>query len=81
VTVAEKAAPGAESVSLTAPSEQRAELSDVELLRRAVTYSRPCGFGVIEKWRAVGSLFGLDAAVAQRLCKRFGIDPNELVAK
>jgi hypothetical protein len=34
------------------PTEQGAELSDVELLRRAVAYTRPCGFGVIEKWRA-----------------------------
>jgi hypothetical protein len=45
--------------SLT-PSEQRTELSDVELLRRAVSYSRPCGFGVISKWRAVGIMFGVD---------------------
>jgi hypothetical protein len=63
------------------PPEQDSELSDVELLRRAVTYSRPCGFGVIEKWRAVGLLFGVDAAVAQRLCKRFKVDPDSLVAR
>jgi hypothetical protein len=63
------------------PLEQDAEPSDVELLRRAVIYSQPCGFGFIEKWRAVGLLFGLDAAVAQRLCKRFGVDPNEMVAR
>jgi hypothetical protein len=67
-------------VSLTSPPEQDAELSDVELLRRAVTYTRPNGFGVIEKWRAVGTMFGVDEATARRLCKRFGIDPNELVA-
>jgi hypothetical protein len=67
--------------SKTTRAEQGAELSDVELLRRAVTYSRPCGFEVIEKWRAVGLLFGVDAAVAQRLCKRFGVDPNEQVSQ
>ena len=61
-------------------SERDAEPSDVELLRRAVTYSQPCGFGFIEKWRAVGLLFGVDAAVARRLCKRFGVDPDEMVA-
>jgi hypothetical protein len=66
---------------MTFPPEQDSELSDVELLRRAVTYSSPCGFGVIEKWRAVGLLFGVDAAVGQRLCKRFGVDPDELVAR
>jgi hypothetical protein len=67
--------------SNTTAAEQSAELSDVELLRRAVTYSHPCGFGVIEKWRVVGLLFGVDAAVAQHLCKRFGIDPNELIGQ
>ncbi|MBO0758568.1 MAG: hypothetical protein J2P54_22185 [Bradyrhizobiaceae bacterium] len=60
--------------------EKSAELSDVELLRRAVTYTRPCGFEVIEKWRAVATLFGVDSAVAQSLCKRFRVDPDELVA-
>jgi hypothetical protein len=72
---------GATNASMTVPTEQSAELSDVELLRRAVAYSRPCGFEVIEKWRAVGLLFGVDAAFAQRLCMRFGIDPNELVSQ
>jgi hypothetical protein len=67
-------------VSLTTAPEQDAEMSDAELLRRAVTYTRPNGFGVIEKWRAVGTMLGVDKATAQRLCKRFGIDPNELVA-
>jgi hypothetical protein len=41
------------------PSELGTELSDVELLRRAVAYSRPYGFNVIERWREVASLFGL----------------------
>jgi len=63
------------------PVEQGVELSDVELLRRAVTYTRPCGFGVISKWRAVSIMFGVDEAAAQRLCKRFGVDPDKLVAR
>jgi hypothetical protein len=66
---------------MTTPVEQGAELSDVELLRRAVAYTRPCGFGVIEKWRAVGMMFGVDEAAAQRLCKRFSVDPDKLVAR
>jgi hypothetical protein len=65
---------------VTIPAGKDAELSDVELLRRAVTYARPCGFEIVEKWRAVGWLFGVDAAVAQRLCKRFAVDPDEPVA-
>jgi hypothetical protein len=49
---------------VTIPSEQRAELSDVQLLRRAVTYSRPCGFEVVEKWRTVALLFGVGGGSA-----------------
>jgi hypothetical protein len=66
---------------MTIRPEQNTELSDVELLRRAVNYSQVCGFGVTEKWRAVGLLFGVDEAVARRLCKRFGVDPEKLVAR
>jgi hypothetical protein len=63
------------------PAEQDADLSDVQLLRRAVTYSRPCGFEVVEKWRSVASLFGVGEAVARILCERFGVDPDEPVAR
>lgn len=63
------------------PAEQGAELSDVELLRRAVTYSRPHGFDVVEKWRDVATLFGIGEMVARSLCRRFGVDPDERVAR
>ena len=66
---------------MNAPAEQEAELSDDELLRRAVIYSRPCGFEVVEKWRTVASLFSVGEAVAQSWCKRFGVDPYERVAR
>lgn len=66
---------------MAAPSEQHVDLSDDQLLRRAVTYTRPCGFEAIEKWRAVATLFGVDRAVAQSLCRRFGVNPDELVAQ
>jgi hypothetical protein len=62
-------------------SEQSAGLSDVELLRRAVTYSRPCGFEVVEKWRTVASLFSIGEAAAQSLRQRFGVDPYEKAAR
>jgi hypothetical protein len=62
-------------------TEQGAELSDVELLRRAVTFSRPCGFEVVEKWRTVASLFSVGEAAARSLCRRFGTDPDEKVAR
>jgi hypothetical protein len=51
--------------AMNTPAEQEAELSDVELVRRAVTYSRPCGFEVVEKWRTVASLFSVGEAAAQ----------------
>jgi hypothetical protein len=66
---------------MTIPVEQGRGLSDVELLRRAVTHSLPYGFGVIEKWRSVAMLFDVDAEVAQGLCRRFGVDPDKLVAQ
>jgi hypothetical protein len=61
-------------VWLTTASEQGAELSDVELLRRAVTCSRPVGSRYREMARgghAIRRRFG----VAQSLCKLFGVDP------
>jgi hypothetical protein len=57
--------------------EEDAELSDVELLRRAVTYSCPHGFDITEKWRTVASTFGIGERAARNLCKRFGVDPDE----
>jgi hypothetical protein len=66
---------------MTIPAEQHAELSDVELLGRAVSHSRPCGFEVVQKWGAVASLFGVDETVARSLCKRFRVDPDEPAAR
>lgn len=66
---------------MTIPAERCAELSDVELLRRAVTYSRAHGFDVVEKWREIASLFGIGETAARSLCKRFGVDPEKHVAR
>jgi hypothetical protein len=81
VTVAERSDDARGGDSMTIPAERGAELSDVELLRRAVTYSRPHGFDVVEKWREVASLFDIGETVARSLCKRFGVDPDEHVAR
>jgi hypothetical protein len=43
--------------------------------------TQPCGFGVIEKWRSVGVLFGVGEAAARSLCQRFGVDPDHRVAR
>jgi len=66
---------------MTIPPKQNTELSDAELLRRAVSYSRPRGFEVVAKWREVSLVFDIDETAARGLCTRFGIDPNEKVAR
>ena len=81
VTVAEPNGAAREDRSMTTQAEQDAELSDAELVRRAVTYSRPRGFDIVEKWREVASLFDIDETVARSLCKRFGVDPDIHVAR
>jgi hypothetical protein len=62
---------------MTIPAGQDAEMSDTELLRRAVAYTRPLGYAVVEKGRAVGMMVSLNEAAAQRLCKRFGSTPTD----
>jgi hypothetical protein len=63
------------------PKQQDAELSDVELLLRAVSYSRPWGFEVVAKWREISVVFGISETAARSLCKRFGVNPDEKVAR
>jgi hypothetical protein len=66
---------------VTLPVKHGCGLSDVELLCRAVRYSRPSGFEIVERWRTVASLFSIGETVARNLCKRFGVDPDEPAAQ
>lgn len=60
-----------------------ADIPDEELLRRAVTSARGkyrAGFGHM-RWQAVMTCFGLGSTYAHQLCRRFGLDPEEVVKR
>jgi hypothetical protein len=54
-------------------AKPRAKLSNVDSYAARSVYSRPCGFEVIEQWRAVASLFDVGEIVARSLCNRFHV--------
>lgn len=55
-------------------------ISDVELLRRAVTNARDRNSrGKHVRWAAVMWSFGVGSTTAHELCVRFGLDPDERV--
>lgn len=51
-------------------------LRDHELLRRACA-NPPHHRGPSLRWSLVGRVFGVGSGTATRLCKRFGLDPDE----
>ena len=55
------------------------ELSDEELLRRAVRNAT--GPGLHPRWACVCSVFAVGSNYAQALCRRFGLDPDESVGE
>lgn len=57
------------------------ELSDADLLGRAVKGARKRGRNGEPHWRwvAVMDAFALGSTYAQQLCRRFGLDPDEMV--
>lgn len=60
------------------------EISDEELLRRAVAHARDGLSRKGEKhprWVAVMDSFALGSTYAHILCKRFGFDPDEMVKR
>lgn len=58
-----------------------ADIPDTELLRRAVKNARPYGRVKNARWVAVMELFGLGSTYSAQLCKRFDLDPDELVKR
>lgn len=61
-----------------------ADIPDEELLRRAVGNCR----GLLHRkgvkhprWVAVQDAFGLGSGYSGQLCRRFGLDPDELVSR
>ncbi len=75
-------ADGGAGVAVAAPSSVErsvADIADEELLRRAVMYARPRGG--YPKWAIVAQMFGLGSTYSVQLCRRFGIDPNEIARR
>lgn len=71
---------GSRELQTTAPSSQRIEFADIELLRRAVQSARHHSRrGRHPRYVAVMSVFGLGSTYAAALCRRFGFDPDEEV--
>ena len=59
-------------------------VSDEALLRRAVRNARDrsCRKGVTHpRWVAVADAFALGSSFATQLCRRFDVDPDELVKR
>lgn len=60
------------------------DIEDDELLRRAVLLARSTRHpkGVKHpRWVAVMSLFSLGSTYSAQLCRRFGLDPDEMVKR
>jgi hypothetical protein len=59
-----------------------ADIPDAELLRRAVTTARARGCRKGQKhprWTAIVDMFWLGSTYSHELCRRFGLDPDEMV--
>lgn len=56
-------------------------IPDDELLRRAVRNARDSGYGrrAHPRWVAVMHTFLLGSTFSAQLCRRFGLDPDEMV--
>lgn len=52
------------------------EIEDFELVQRAVRNARPVSNQKELRWACVAEVFGCGSTVAQKLCKRFGLDPD-----
>jgi hypothetical protein len=55
------------------------ELSDADLVWRAVRNAKPKICGDAPRWVAVADTFALGSTYAHDLCKLYGLDPEEKV--
>ena len=65
------------------PTNTVADVSDDELLRRAVKGARSVKARRVKypRWMAIMEVFGLGSTYAQQLCVRFDLDPDEELAR
>ena len=60
------------------------DIPDEELLRRAVRNARDRSYSKgtkHERWVAVMDAFALGSTYAHQLCRRFALDPDEMVSR
>lgn len=57
--------------------DQRVEITDAELVQRAVRNARPELNHKQPRWVCVMDAFGTGSTVATELCRRFGLNPHE----
>jgi len=50
------------------------------LVERAMRNAKPRNLGPAQRWVAVMDTFATGSTMAWELCKRFGLDPEEVVA-
>lgn len=55
------------------------DISDADLLERAVRTARERGRAYHPRWVGVARAFGLGSTYACQLCRRYGLDPEEKV--
>jgi hypothetical protein len=56
------------------------EYSDADLVERAVRNARVRRIGSREpRWAAVSDAFAMGSTYSAELCRRFGLDPNEMI--
>lgn len=66
----------------TQPERDISSIPDDHLLKRAVQNARPPTVTVGQyRWVVVGKVFGLGSTFSQQLCRRFGLDPDDVVNK
>lgn len=56
------------------------EITDADLVRRAVMNARPRGMGGAPRWAAVMDTFALGSTYAWELCEATGFDPEAQVS-
>lgn len=55
------------------------ELSDAFLVERAVRCAEPPEATAMLRWAVIKRTFGVGSTVAKDLCRRFGLNPDEVI--
>lgn len=74
--MSQTAAPAHTLIPYTDPP---AFITDTELVERAVRLAYPQTNQPLPRWACVKQTFGNGSGVSRELCKRFGLDPDEMM--